>query len=214
VSRFSSIVLDVDSTLCDVEGIDWLAGLRGNEVKEWSASLTAQAMAGGIPIEAVYAQRMGVVKPTRAEIDELAEVYLDRIAAGALETLTELREHDVETVMVSGGLREAILPLAEKLSIPEQSVHAVSVFFSEDGRYAGFDSRSPFTQQMGKRSAVEKLKLRRPVLAVGDGMTDAEMKGVVDGFAAFTAFKRRGPVIELADYVIESFDQLRHLVLE
>jgi phosphoserine phosphatase len=163
VSRFSSIVLDVDSTLCDVEGIDWLAGLRGNEVKEWSASLTAQAMAGGIPIEAVYAQRMGVVKPTRAEIDELAEVYLDRIAAGALETLTELREHDVETVMVSGGLREAILPLAEKLNIPEQRVHAVSVFFSEDGQYAGFDSRSPFTQQMGKRSAVEKFNLRRPL---------------------------------------------------
>lgn len=214
MSRFSSVVLDVDSTLSDVEGIDWLAALRGDEVEQWSASLTAQAMAGGIPIEGVYAQRMGVVKPTRAEIERLAAVYLERIAVGAAETVAELREHDVEVVMVSGGLREAILPLARKLNIPEQSVHAVSVFFSADGQYAGFDSRSPFTRQLGKRSAVEKMNLRRPVLAVGDGMTDAEMKGAVEGFGAFTAFKRRAPVIELADYVIESFDQLRHLVLE
>jgi phosphoserine phosphatase len=214
VSRFSSVVLDVDSTLSDVEGIDWLAALRGNEVEQWSAALTAQAMAGGIPIEAVYGQRMGVVKPTRAEVEQLAEVYVERMASEAVETVAELHDHGVEVVMVSGGLREAILPLARKLSIPEQRVHAVSVFFSADGEYAGFDHHSPFAQQMGKRSAVEKMNLRRPVLAVGDGITDAEMKEVVEGFAAFTAFKRRAPVIEVADYVIESFDQLRHLVLE
>jgi phosphoserine phosphatase len=214
VSRFSSVVLDVDSTLSDVEGIDWLAALRGNEVKQWSADLTAEAMAGRIPIEAVYARRMGVVKPTRPEIERLAEVYLERIAAGAIETIAELRKHGIEVVMVSGGLREAILPLAKKLSIPEQSVHAVSVFFSADGEYAGFDHSSPFAQQMGKRSAVEKMNLPRPVLAVGDGITDAEMKEVVEGFAAFTAFQHRAPVVELADYVIESFDQLRYLVLE
>jgi phosphoserine phosphatase len=214
VSRFASVVLDVDSTLSDVEGIDWLAALRGDEVEQWSASLTAQAMAGAIPIEAVYAQRMDVVKPTRADIDGLAQEYLERMAAGALETIAELRRQEVDVVMVSGGLREAILPLAKKLGIPEQRVHAVSVFFSAEGEYAGFDNRSPFTRQMGKRSAIEKMNLRRPVLAVGDGMTDAEMKEVVEGFAAFTAFKSRAPVIELADYVIESFDQLRHLVLE
>jgi phosphoserine phosphatase len=214
VSRFSSVVLDVDSTLSDIEGIDWLAALRGKEVKEWSASLTAQAMAGGIPIEAVYGQRMGVVRPSRAEIENLAEVYVDRVAAGAAETIAELRENNVDIVMVSGGLREAILPLARKLSVPERNVHAVSVFFSDNGEYAGFDTRSPFTQQRGKQSAVKNLNLRRQILAVGDGMTDAEMKGVVDAFAAFAAFQRRAPVIEVADYVIESFDQLRNLVLE
>ncbi len=214
MNRFSSVVLDVDSTLSDVEGIDWLAALRGSEVEEWSASLTARAMAGELPIEAVYGERMGIVKPTRAEIAELAEVYLDRIAAGARETVADLSDRGVEMVMVSGGLREAILPLARELRIPEQRVYAVPVFFSNDGTYAGFDARSLFTQQTGKRSAVENMDLRGPVLAVGDGMTDAEMKPVVDGFAAFTAFRRRPPVIELADYVIESFDQLRKLVLE
>jgi phosphoserine phosphatase len=214
VTRFSSVVFDVDSTLSNVEGIDWLAALRGAEVEEWSAALTAKAMAGGIPIEAVYSERMAVVRPTRAEIEELGKVYLEFIASGARETIAELRDHDIELIMVSGGLREAILPLATQLGIPEQKVHAVSVFFSANGDYAGFDERSLFTQQTGKRMAVEKMGLPGPVLAVGDGMTDAEMRSVVNGFAAFTGFKHRAQVVELADYVIESFEQLRNLVLE
>jgi phosphoserine phosphatase len=170
-------------------------------------------MAGGLPIEAVYSERMSVVKPTRAEIEELSKVYLDRIATGARETVADLSLNGVDLVMVSGGLREAILPLAVELGIPEQKVHAVAVFFSPDGGYAGFDDHSPFTQQGGKRSAVQKMNLGEPILAVGDGMTDAEMKSVVGAFAAFTGFTRRLPVIDLADYVIEDFYQLRDLVL-
>ncbi len=214
MTRFNSVVLDVDSTLSDVEGIDWLASLRGAEVEAWSAALTAQAMDGAIPIEAVYGERMRVVKPSLSEIQELGAVYLERVAIGARETLAELREHEVELVMVSGGLREAILPLATELGVREQRVYAVSVFFNANGEYAGFDERSLLTRQNGKRSAVKEMALRGPVLAVGDGMTDLEIKPVVDGFAAFTGFMKRDPVIERADYVIENFDQLRDLVLE
>ena len=214
MTRFNSVVLDVDSTLSDIEGIDWLAALRGPEVEAWSAALTARAMAGAIPIEAVYGERMGVVRPTLSEIEELANVYVDRIAPGAKEVLAELGKHEVELVMVSGGLREAILPLAAELGVREERVHAVSVFFDAHGGYSGFDDQSPFTQQLGKRSAVAAMGLPTPVLAVGDGMTDCEMKPAVDGFAAFTGFMRRDPVVARADYVIENFDQLRKLVLE
>jgi phosphoserine phosphatase len=170
-------------------------------------------MEGLIPIEAVYGERMGVVKPTLSEIQELSAVYIDRVAPGARDALAELREHDVELVMVSGGLREAILPLATLLGVPEKRVHAVSVFFGGDGEYTGFDDRSPLTRQSGKRTMVKEMALKGPVLAVGDGMTDCEIRPVVDGFAAFTGFMKRDSVVELADYVIENFDQLRALVL-
>lgn len=208
------MVLDVDSTLSGVEGIDWLAALRGREVEAWSADLTARAMAGAIPIEAVYGERMKTVKPTRSEIDELSRVYLDRVAANARETLGAFRERGVEVVMVSGGLRESILPLASELGVPKARVYAVSVFFDTDGEYAGFEEESPFTRQNGKRTAVSQMRLKGPALAVGDGMTDCEIKPVVDSFAAFTGFMKREAVIQRADYVIENFDQLRKLVLE
>lgn len=214
MTRFNSVVLDVDSTLSDVEGIDWLASLRGAEVEAWSSALTARAMEGIIPIEAVYGERMSVVRPTLAEIQELGAVYLDRVALHARETLADLRAHHVDLVMISGGLREAILPLARELGVSDERVHAVSVFFDSEGDYTGFDERSPLTRQNGKQLAVKKLGLKGPVLAVGDGMTDCEMKPVVDAFAAFTGFIKRDPVVERADYVIENFDQLRALVLE
>lgn len=213
MSRFNSVIFDVDSTLSGIEGIDWLAALRGAEIKAWSAGLTERAMEGKLPIEAVYVERMHAVKPTMAEIEQLGRVYVERIAPGARETLTELRARGVELVMVSGGLREAILPLARELRVDEQSVHAVSVFFDEEGNYAGFDERSLLTRQDGKRTTVRGMGLKGPILAVGDGMTDCEIRPVVDGFAAFTGFMRREPVVERADYVIENFDQLRELIL-
>jgi phosphoserine phosphatase len=214
VTRFKSVILDVDSTLSGVEGIDWLAALRGREVEAWSADLTARAMAGAIPIEAVYGERMKTVKPSRSEIHELSKVYLDRVAANARETIGEFQESGVQVVMVSGGLRESILPLANKLGVPEARVYAVSVFFGTDGEYAGFEEGSPFTRQNGKRTAVSQMGLKGPTLAVGDGMTDCEIKPAVDSFAAFTGFMKRDAVIQRADYVIENFDQLRKLVLE
>lgn len=214
MSRFNSIIFDVDSTLSGVEGIDWLAAQRGPEIAAWSAGLTERAMEGEIPIEAVYAERMRIVKPSLSEIQQLGKVYLDRIAAGAAETIGALRAHDIKVVMISGGLREAILPLAGELGVGEENVYAVSVFFDEQGEYAGFDDASLLTRQSGKRTTVGQMDLKGPILAVGDGMTDCEIKPVVQGFAAFTGFTRREAVIERADYVIETFDQLRDLILE
>jgi phosphoserine phosphatase len=214
VIRFDSVILDVDSTLSGIEGIDWLARLRGNELAAWSATLTDRAMRGEIPIEAVYGERMKAVRPTRPEIEQLGRVYVERIAPQAAETLSALRDAGVRLVMVSGGLREAIIPLAAVLGVPGPDVHAVSVFFDEAGNYAGFDEDSPLTRQLGKKTVVSSMGLRGPILAVGDGMTDSEMKAVVDSFAAYTGFTRRDSVIERADFVIENFDQLRELVLQ
>jgi phosphoserine phosphatase len=171
-------------------------------------------MKGELPIEAVYGERMRIVKPTLLEIQQLGKVYIERMARHAAETIAELRASNIEVVMVSGGLREAILPLAEELGVDKKNVHAVSVFFNQDGAYAGFDDASLLTRQSGKRTIVGQMHLKGPILAVGDGMTDCEIKPVVQGFAAFTEFTRREAVIERADYVVENFDQLRDLILE
>ena len=55
-SGFASVVLDVDSTLCGVEGIDWLAGLRGSDVGAQVTALTDRAMRGRIALDAVYGE--------------------------------------------------------------------------------------------------------------------------------------------------------------
>jgi phosphoserine phosphatase len=143
----------------------------------------------------------------------LAGLYVSSLAPGAARVVRRLRDAGRRVVIVSGGLREAILPVAQRLGIPDADVHAVAVRFAEDGDYAGFDSSSPLTTALGKRTVVEALALPPRVLAVGDGATDLAIRPVVEAFAAFTGFVRRDAVVQDADVVVSSFDQLLDLVL-
>jgi len=213
VPRFSSVVLDVDSTLCGVEGVDWLAARRGAHVSVEVARLTQQAMDGEIALDAVYGERLAVIKPSAAEVSALAWAYRRALAPGAASAVGKLRRHGVRVVLISGGLREAILPIAAGLRIPPGDVHAVSVQFGPGGAYAGFDTRSPLTTQQGKLEVVRSLRLPRPVLAVGDGATDLAVRPAVDRFAVFTGFVRRKPVVARADAEFSSFAQLLEAVL-
>jgi phosphoserine phosphatase len=210
---FASVVLDVDSTLCGVEGIDWLAERRAGDDGRRVAQLTERAMRGAIPLDSVYGERLAIVSPTREEVRDLGRVYVATLATGAADAVDRLRRADRRVVLVSGGLREAILLLAAQLGVAAADVHAVSVQFEPDGRYAGYDARSPLATGDGKGRIVRSLGLPRRVLAVGDGATDLAMRPDVDTFAAFIGFVRRASVVAAADLTLESFDQLVELAL-
>jgi phosphoserine phosphatase len=210
---FASVVLDVDSTLCGIEGIDWLAGLRGSEVGAKVTELTNQAMRGRIKLDAVYGERLALVQPARYELEMLANLYVSSLAPGAARVVRRLRDAGRRVVLVSGGVREAILPVARKLGLDDADVHAVELRFTPDGDYEGYDAGSPLSTAVGKRAVVEALALPPRVLAVGDGATDLAIRPVVDAFAAFTGFVRREAVVNDADLVVESFEQLQELVL-
>ncbi len=210
---FASVILDVDSTLCGLEGIDWLAERRGGDTGARVVELTDRAMRGEIALDAVYGERLALVQPSRDEIAALADAYISSIAPHAAYTILRMRAAGKHVVLVSGGVREAILPVAERLGIPSRDVRAVSIRFDADGGYEGFDTLSPLTTATGKRAVAEQLALPRRILAVGDGATDLAMRPAVDAFAAYTGFVRREAVITSADVVLASFDQLMELVL-
>jgi phosphoserine phosphatase len=211
--RFASVVLDVDSTLSGVEGIDWLAALRGPEMAARISELTDRAMRGEIPLESVYGERLKMIAPTRREVDALGRRYVELVAPGAVAAVEALRAAGVAIAVVSGGLREAIVPLARSIGADGKALSAVSIRFDKHGRYAGFDERSPLATQGGKEQVVRSLALTAPALGVGDGATDLAMRPAVDAFAAYVGFVRREPVARAADFVIDSFAQLEALVL-
>lgn len=210
---YASVVLDVDSTLCGIEGIDWLATLRGSELGSKVAELTDRAMRGELPLGSLYGERLELVRPTREEIDALGAAYVGALAPGASRAVRRLREAGRRVVLVSGGIREAILPVAAALGISAEDVHAVSLRFAGDGAYLGHDTQSPLTTDSGKRTIVEALHLPRRVLAVGDGNTDLAMRSVVDTFAAFTGYVSRPGVVAGADLALDSFEHLLELAL-
>jgi phosphoserine phosphatase len=210
---FASVVLDVDSTLCGLEGIDWLAARRGPEAGARIAELTDRAMRGEIALGAVYGERLAMVRPSAEDLSALADEYEHTLAPGARAALARIGAAGRRIVLVSGGIREAILPVARRLGIADADVHAVSVAVGMDGQFQSYDESSPMTTSDGKRTLVASLGLPRRVLAVGDGATDLAIKPVADAFAAFTGFVRREPVVAGADTVLDSFDKLAELVL-
>lgn len=210
--RFASVVLDVDSTLCGVEGIDWLAQRRGTDVAERCAQFTERAMNGELPLEAVYGERLGVIRPTLREIAALSQEYRRVLAPGALSAISRMRAAGVEVVLVSGGIRRAIEPLVIELGLARDDLFAVELRWDAAGDYTGFDTESPLTRQHGKLDVVRSLSLVAPTLAVGDGATDLAMREAVDAFAAYTQFVRRDRVEQSADFVLGSFEELARLV--
>ena len=122
----------------------------------------------------------------------------------------------VRVVLVSGGIRQALIPLGRAVGVAPQDVHAVDVVVDMGGRYFAYDAGSPLATQTGKRAVAEQLLAAghaRPMLAVGDGATDVAMRGTVDTFAAFTGVVRRDAVVRDADVELSTYDQLVELAL-
>src|SRR5581483_7943187 len=124
---FRTVVLDVDSTVAGVEGIDWLAARRGELVARRVATLTDDAMRGTIPLESVYGARLAAIRPRREDIDALSRVYVEQIAPGCEEAINRLHHEGLHVVLMSGGLRPALFRLALRLGVDLADLHAVGI---------------------------------------------------------------------------------------
>ncbi len=201
---YDVICFDCDSTLSKIEGIDELAKWAG--VGEEMAKLTDLAMNGELPLEAVYGKRLETIKPDKASIEKLADVYIHEMVDGVKEVFATLLGQGKEVHIISGGLRQAILPLAIILNVPERHVHAVDVFFHADGTYQTYDENSPLARSGGKAEICKQLlKDKQSLVMIGDGKTDMEAKQPGVTVIGFGGVCDRAVVRELADnYIADS----------
>lgn len=198
MSGFASVVFDCDSTLVAVEGIDELSGPFRDEIQK----LTDLAMDGAVPLEEVYGRRLEIIRPTRAQLDDVAREYVRTLLPHARETVAALRWLGKTVRIVSGGLLPAVVAVAEELGLTADDVAAVDIRFDADGRYAGFETDSLLARGGGKAVVIQAWNLPRPALLVGDGATDMEARPAVDAFAAFAGVIERAAVVAGGDYVL------------
>lgn len=201
---FEVVCFDCDSTLSRIEGIDELARRQG--LFEQVEALTHAAMNGEVALEAVYAERLALIKPDQQAIDWLADLYIAELVDGVRETVKALQDHNKLIHIISGGLRQAILPLAASLGIPEDHVHAVDVLFDENGAYQDFARHSPLAVSGGKARICRRLRMHHSSLAmIGDGKTDLEAKLAGAFMIGFGGVVRRAVVEEQADcYIVDT----------
>lgn len=196
---FDVICFDCDSTLSKIEGIDELARRVG--LGEEMSKLTDLAMNGIVPLEAVYEKRLSLIQPDQNSIDWLADLYVAEIVEGVKQVFEALLAQDKKVHIISGGLRQAILPLASFLGLPESHVHAVDIYFNEDGSYSTYDLNSPLARTGGKAEICRQLlKVQDSLVMVGDGKTDMEAKEAGAYVLGFGGVVDRAIVRKLADF--------------
>ncbi|MCC5789242.1 MAG: HAD-IB family phosphatase [Opitutales bacterium] len=209
-----TIVFDCDSTLSSIEGVDELARLKGESVYREIEAMTNAAMNGEIAVEEVFAKRLALLNPSRDDIAEVGLLYIREMVPGLKQALEQLRKDDWGFVILSGGFREAILPLARELGIAR--VEAVDLRFDAAGNYRGFDEAYPTTRTGGKPEVLQRLKEECPETSywvmVGDGVSDLETKPEVDLFLGYGGVVEREKVKAGADAYLTRMEDLPSLL--
>jgi phosphoserine phosphatase len=207
------ICFDCDSTLSSVEGIDELARLRGPEVFASVVALTEDAMNGKIRIEDIFGLRLNAIRPTRDDAAAVGRGYLSAVEPTARATIAKLVGMGWTPVIISGGFRQAIRPLADFLGVGR--VEAVDLYFSDDGAYKGYDESYPSTRSGGKPEIIARLRAEfgpEKVVMVGDGVSDLETLHAVDLFIGFGGFATRERVKRESPAFVTSLSSVPALV--
>ncbi|AYG95310.1 phosphoglycerate dehydrogenase [Brevundimonas naejangsanensis] len=215
-------IFDFDSTLVRIETLEALADLAlrdapdAAERKARIAALTDDAMNGRIDFGSALKQRLDLLALRREHVEALADRILDE-ATVSVRRNVDFFQRDAERIYImSGGFREVIAPLAERLGVAADHVLANDLIYDDEGRVTGVDEANPLSRDNGKPEVIKALNLAEtlggPVVMVGDGWTDAEvkLKGAADRFYAFTEIERRPKVMEVADAIAASLDEVLH----
>lgn len=209
------LILDFDSTLVSVEGLDqlFLATLDdeadgGRRARAFQA-ITDRGMSGELSFQESLAARMALLRATPGQVGRVARQLEERITPSALRCRARFRRQAHRIWVVSGGFEELIRPVLRRMGLREQHLAAHRFQWSEEGVTAGIDPDTALARG-GKSLAVRELRLGGEIWMVGDGATDLELRerGLVHRFFAFTENVTRPPIVAKADAVLESFEDL------
>ncbi len=196
-----AVIFDCDGTLSLIEGIEVLAHANGvgDRVKE----LTLQAMSYTGMSPELYRERIELVRPTRAQVIDLAQRYYASRVPGIVSVIEVLQALGKTVYVVSSGVNPAVTLFATMLGIPADQVLAVKLAFSTSGDYLKYDESSVLTSHSGKQVIAQQLKAtHKRLIWMGDGMNDVVVKDEVVRFLGFGAARYRENVAKNSDYYI------------
>ncbi len=191
---YSTVVFDCDSTLSSIEGIEELVPENSPELEE----LTAAAMNGEVPLEAVYGRRLELARPTERAVRAVGRRYIETALLNAKALVAALGALEKRVLVVSGGLLPAVAELGAHLGVPDQDIYAVDIHFDDSGEYAGFEEESLLARAGGKLELLRQVAPSEPIVLVGDGATDLEAASRCARFVAFGGVVRREKVFAAA----------------
>lgn len=181
------VVLDVDSTLINEEGIDLLAESAGEEVARAIRTITEEAMQGGWDFTESLTRRVGLLAglPLSA-VDQAAKRLTP--TRGATELISAVHASGGVVAAVSGGFHDMIDGLAESLGLDHWRANRFEV---KDGVLTG-RVHGAVVDAEEKRKALLEWAAEHGIpaeqtVAVGDGANDVLMLSQAHTSVAFCA---------------------------
>jgi D-3-phosphoglycerate dehydrogenase len=214
------LIIDFDSTFVKLEALDNLAdlALEGNQqrqkVIQQVKATTKLGMEGKITFPQSLSRRLRLFSANKQHIKRLIEKLGENISDSAIKNKKFFKDNSEIIYIISGGFINYIAPIAQEFGISRDHILANEFLFDEGGQIEGIKKENFLAQQEGKAKAVNALGLDGIIWVAGDGFTDYEIKqaGSADKFVAFIENVKRDSVVEKADYVVESFDELIKLI--
>jgi phosphoserine phosphatase len=168
------LVMDMDSTLINIECIDEIADMQG--LKPQVAAITESAMRGEIEFAESLRRRVSLL----AGLDEsaLQRVYDERLQLnpGALTLLDALKARDIKTLLVSGGFTFFTERLKLRVGLDFAYANVLEII---DGKLTG-QVMGDVLDAQGKADWLTRTRdslglCADQVVAVGDGANDLKM---------------------------------------
>jgi D-3-phosphoglycerate dehydrogenase len=155
-----------------------------------------------------------MIQASKKDVELLSNKLINLITPSFSENSDWIIKNSDKVHIFSGGFKEAIIPVARIFNIPEERVHANEFIYSKDDKIEGVDTINPFSRSGGKVERIKELGLSGEIIMVGDGSTDADVKilGNEFKFIAFIENVRRDPVLEKADFVAKTFEDVINFI--
>ncbi len=203
------VVMDMDSTLIQIEVVDELARIAG--VGEQVAQITERAMNGELDFQQALRERVRLLEGLSA--DALDQVYRNiPFTPGAKTLVRILKRLGYKTAVISGGFKFFTDRLKEELGLDYAFANELEI---RDGIVTG-EVFGTIVDGARKAELLEEIAHREEialdqVIAIGDGANDLPMLGRAGLGIAFNAKAR---VREEADTHInqQSLDSILYLL--
>lgn len=210
------LIIDFDSTIVGVESLDKLAEIvlknhpQRVQIVKQIREITVLGMEGKITFDESLRRRLSLFLPTNSDLNILIDFLEQNISRSFLKNKKFLQKHKDAIYVISGGFREYILPIIRKLGLQYDHVFANNFIFDTQGRAVGYNTDNLLAKSQGKTLTVKSLRLEGTVIVVGDGFTDYEIvqQGIGDRFIAYTEYVSRPEVIQKADHIALTFDDV------
>ncbi len=209
-------VIDFDSTFIKSETFELLGKFslaeqpESENIRKEIHQITDEAMEGEMDFSESLSRRIKLLNATRHHIEPLINEIKGDISPSFLRNKQFFTNYSDQIYIISNGFREIIVPAVEDFGIPGKNVFANTFTYSEDDKITGFDTNNILSKDNGKVELLKSLNLKGDIYVIGDGYSDYQIKkaGLANTFYAFTENVERNSIIEKADHIAPSLDEI------